>query len=133
MNKLKKILILDDDEISTYLTKKIAEKSNLVEESQIFHQSEEALSSLRTDISNQTALPDLIVLDINMPVLDGWDFINEFQKTPNYKPIPIVVLSSSVYKDDQDKSKTYPEIKGYLIKPLTLAEFESIIRQLFDA
>ena len=80
MNKLKKILILDDDEISTYLTKKIAEKSNLVEESQIFHLSEEALSNLRTAILNQTVLPDLIVLDINMPVLDGWDFVNELQK-----------------------------------------------------
>jgi len=132
MNRLKKILILDDDEISTYLTKKIAEKSNLVEESQIFYQSEEALSYLRTAIIEQTALPDLIVLDINMPVLDGWDFINELQKTPNYKPIPIVVLSSSVYKADQDKSKTYPEIKGYLIKPLILAEFEKILRQAFS-
>jgi len=41
-------------------------------------------------------------------------------------------LSSSVYKADQDKSKTYPEIKGYLIKPLILAEFEKILRQAFS-
>ena len=132
MNKLKKIVIIDDDQISTFLTKRIVDSSIMVEYSQTFYQSEKALLSIKTALSEQTNLPDLILLDINMPILDGWDFINELQKTPNYKPIPIVVLSSSIYKEDQDKSQTYPEIKGYIIKPLTLVKFDRIIQQIFN-
>lgn len=132
MSKLKKILIIDDDQISTFLTKRIVDSSIMVKHSQTFYQSEKALLSLKTALSEQTDLPDLILLDINMPILDGWDFINELQKTPNYKPIPIVVLSSSIYKEDQDRSMTYPEIQGYLIKPLTLVKFDKIIQQIFN-
>lgn len=132
MNKLKKIFIIDDDQISSFLTKRIVDSCSMVEESQTFNQSEKALLCIKKAMSEQTDLPDLILLDINMPILDGWDFINELQKTPNYKPIPIVVLSSSIYKEDQDKSQTYPEIQGYLIKPLTLVKFDKIIQQLFN-
>lgn len=133
MNKLKKILIIDDDRISTFLTKRIVDSSLLVECVQTFYQSEVALVSLKKTLFDVTDLPDLILLDINMPILDGWDFINELQKTSNYKPIPIVILSSSIYKEDQDKSESYIEIKGYLIKPLTLDKFNKIIQQIFTS
>ena len=132
MSNLKKILIIDDDQISTFLTKRIVDSCSMVGESQTFLQSEKALLSIKTALSDQIELPDLILLDINMPIFDGWDFINELQKTPNYKPIPIVVLSSSIYKEDQDKSMTYPEIQGYLIKPLTIVKFDKIIHQIFN-
>lgn len=131
MNKLKKILIIDDDRISTFLTKRIVDSCIMVECSQTFYQSELALLSLKKALIEQTQLPDLILLDINMPIMDGWDFINESRKIPNYKPIPIVILSSSIYKEDQDKSEFYSEIKGYLIKPLTLIQFNKIILQIF--
>ena len=132
MNKLKKILIIDDDQISTFLTKRIVDSSLMAEHSQTFYQSEKALLNIKASLTEQTVLPDLILLDINMPVHDGWDFINELQKMPNYKPITIVVLSSSIYKEDKDKSKTYPEIKGYLSKPLTVVKFDKIMQQIFN-
>ena len=133
MNNLKKILIIDDDRISTFLTKRIVDSCIMVECSQTFYQSELALLSLKKALSELTDLPDLILLDINMPIMDGWDFINELQKAPNYKRMPIVILSSSIYKEDQEKSESYSEIEGYLIKPLTLPKFNQIIDQIFTS
>ena len=132
MDNLKKISIIDDDKISTYLTQRIVNSSSFVIDSETFHQSEKALLCIKKAFYEQTDLPDLILLDINMPVHDGWDFINELQKTPNYKPIPIVVLSSSIYKEDKAKSEMYSEIKGYFSKPLTVVKFDEIMQQVFN-
>lgn len=66
-----------------------------------------------------------------MPILDGWDFINELQKMNRLKTIPIAILSSSNYKEDFDKSKNYPEIRAYITKPLTLLQFDAIMHEIF--
>lgn len=131
MSDLKTIVIIDDDKISTFLTKRIVDTYSMVEKSTTFHQSEKALFFMTEALLEQTNLPDLILLDINMPILDGWDFIHSLQNATNYKPIPIVILSSSIYKEDQDKSKSFFEIKGFLIKPLTLSKFDEIMTEIF--
>lgn len=127
----KNIMIVDDDKISTYLTKRIVDSSSMVVNSSTFYQSEIALSYIKKALITATDLPDLILLDINMPILDGWDFINELQKMNSLKTIPIAILSSSNYKEDFDKSEIYPEIRTYITKPLTLLKFEAIMHEIF--
>jgi CheY-like chemotaxis protein len=127
----KNIMIVDDDKISTYLTKSIVKNSSMVAKITTFNQSESALFFIQNASIDSTDLPDLILLDINMPIYDGWDFIEELQKTNSLKTIPIAILSSSNYKEDFEKSETYPEIKAYFTKPLTLEQFDTVINKIF--
>ena len=74
-------------------------------------------------------IPELVFLDINMPIMDGWEFLTEFRKVniDTYKKIPIYIVSSSIANEDFEKSKTFPEILDYLSKPVELETLVSIL------
>jgi CheY-like chemotaxis protein len=112
--------IIDDDPISQMLASKAVQMTNKVTSTSIFPNGREAINFLRANALNPTALPDIIFLDINMPVLDGWGFINEFAKLKLSfcKKITIYMLSSSIAEADINRAKETPEIYMYLIKPL---------------
>jgi CheY-like chemotaxis protein len=78
------------------------------------------------------ALPDVILLDINMPIMDGWDFLEWFKefKENLVKAIPIFMVSSSIDWRDIEKAKSYEEVIDYMSKPLTDGNFFEIIHRL---
>jgi CheY-like chemotaxis protein len=121
------IMCIDDDPITLMLLKKVINKALFSKEIITAQNGEEALEFFKSlkntpkkDITNQ---PQLIFLDLNMPVMGGWEFLDHFN-TPeylNFNNIKVVVLSSTIDPEDIDKSKTYPIVIDFLPKPITIS------------
>lgn len=122
--------IIDDDEIYLFSIKKVIEVNKLSEKVLEFRNGQEALDFFST-CSDHTNLPDVILLDINMPVMNGWEFIEEFKKLKPAidKNIMLYVVSSSVDRTDVDKARSLSNVHDYLIKPMTASQLKSIYQQ----
>lgn len=125
--------IIDDDKIYVNLVKKIIEIKKLSKNLLIFKNGKEALDYFKPIFENLTedSLPDIIFLDLNMPVMDGWEFLGEFVKIKNNfnKKIVLYVVSSSIDPRDLDRAKSFELVTDYLIKPIALKEFEKIFKK----
>ncbi len=128
MNKIKKAYIIDDDEIIVYLTDKIIKEENFCEQSETFNNGQLALDRLKEVIENGEPLPDVMLVDINMPVMDGWELLDEIVKLPLKQSIPLIIFTSSINPADREKAFTYSTIKGYIQKPLTVLKLDKILR-----
>lgn len=111
------IFLVDDDPINNLINKRLLGKVGISENIIEFLEAEEALSQLN-DIDPGKSL--LIFLDINMPVLNGWEFLNLYQETYADRSDKIVILSSSIDYQDRFKAQGYEIVSGFLEKPLTL-------------
>lgn len=120
MTQVNNILIIDDDPLYLLLVKKTIMKYEFAKTISAFSNGLEAFDSLKQLINEPASLPDIILLDINMPIMDGWEFLDQFlpflQKTT--KKISIYIVTSSIAEDDRKKAATYPTIKDYLLKPI---------------
>ncbi len=116
----KKVCVIDDDKIYIYGLKKLISikelSPNLIE----FYNGKEAIDFL-TDPQNLNELPDIIFLDINMPVMDGWGFMESFVKIKPQlgKKITIYMVSSSINDDDIQRAKQITDVTDYVIKPIS--------------
>ena len=79
-----------------------------------------AIEYLQELIAGNEVLPHLILIDINMPVLNGWEFLDAYEKLGIQTEIDMYMLSSSVYENDIEKAKTYKTVKGFISKPLSI-------------
>ena len=126
--RLYSILLVDDDPADNFYHKIILEESEYVGSIQSVLNGQEAFSYLNNLIQAEQILPDLIFLDINMPKMNGFDFLDEFQTLPasildNCK---IVMLSSSIHPADVEKAQKYPECIKYMNKPLSRASLGNL-------
>jgi CheY-like chemotaxis protein len=135
MNKPFIICIVDDDEIYKFTMRKTIEMNKLARKVLIFSDGEEALDFITDNLGNNQDLPDVIFLDINMPIMDGFQFMQEYIKIkPRVgKKITIYMVSSSVDADDIEKANEISDIAGYLIKPIKASELNDIIAELEKA
>lgn len=128
--KIELACIIDDDKIYVNLVRKIIEIKHLSENLLIFKNGKEALDYFKLIMENMTEdkLPDIIFLDLNMPVMDGWEFLAEFVKIKNNfeKKITLYVVSSSIDPRDLERAKSFNLVTDYLIKPIELKKFEKI-------
>lgn len=124
--KNKTICIIDDEEIIQFIVKAIIENLNSGINVLSYKNGEEALASLK-ELSHDE-LPDIILLDINMPVMGGWQFLDEFVKLKADidKKIAIYILSSSSAPGDKIRSKVYEDIAGYINKPIAADKIKQI-------
>ncbi len=132
--KVELACIIDDDKIYVNLVKKIIEIKKLSENLLIYKNGKEALDYFKEIMENATdedKLPDIIFLDLNMPVMDGWEFLNEFIKIKNNlnKKITLYVVSSSIDPRDLERAKSFNLVTDYLIKPIELKKFEKIFER----
>ncbi|MEZ0004722.1 CheY-like chemotaxis protein [Flavobacterium sp. 28YEA47A] len=120
MNQI--ICLIDDDPIYQTITKKIIHKSETASKILSFPNGAEAIDGLTRLAHHPEEFPDIIMLDIEMPVMDGWNFMEQFHKVKNLFPkeISIYIVSSSIACSDKEKSKSFNGILGYFTKPVTL-------------
>lgn len=111
--------IIDDDKLSIKLMSMLISKNIFCEEIISFHNPQTALDELKNNSANPAKLPDVILLDLNMPVLDGWQFLDEFELINFSKKIIVFIVSSSIDPCDLEMAKNYPIVKDYIIKPLS--------------
>lgn len=126
------ICIVDDDEIYKFTVVKTLESLDLDKNIKAFADGEEAFDFLINNLNNEQELPDVILLDINMPIMDGFEFMEEYIKIkPKVgKKITIYMVSSSVDPVDIEKAKSFSEISDYIIKPIKPGELRTIITNL---
>ena len=130
MSIYKTVLLIDDDEITNLLNEKIILKHNIADSVQKFTNAINALDMLRTILfsSSENNFPDLIFLDINMPEMNGWKFLDELLSIPemHFNRCKVIMLSSSIDIVDIQKSISYNMISNFISKPLTPDKLKSL-------
>ncbi len=127
--KKQKLLLVDDDAIFIEIAKRTIEKTGAVESLKVFPDGEGAITFLREHQQEPDLIPDFIFLDINMPFMDGWQFLDEYANFVNSlsKKPEIYMVSSSVDDSDIRRAKEIPLVKDYITKPVSLDSFKKIL------
>jgi CheY-like chemotaxis protein len=129
MKAIQTVCVIDDDPIFLYLIKKTIEKSGVSNTTVLYEHPNEALESLKKIILAQGIFPEIILLDINMQYIDGWEFLDTLLPYVIVAGIKtsIYIASSSIAVENKLKAKTYPAVKGYLAKPINSEKLLEII------
>ena len=132
MPKMEKILIVDDDQISNFLTTNVIKRNSKNPEITVCLDGKEAYDLLQVKINNSCQLPDLILLDINMPNMNGFDFLEAFRQFQDCGHMPvIIIITTSDHIYDIERLKDFPEVEVYLNKPLKEDNFLYIADKYF--
>ncbi|NVK53116.1 MAG: response regulator [Flavobacteriaceae bacterium] len=133
MNKLNTILLIDDDPATNFLHKLIIKKEDCTENIICIQSAKEALDYLKT--RNEKGIyphPEMIFLDINMPGMNGWEFLNEYEKNEKEQKAKIVVmLTTSLDPEDKKKADNIKEINRFISKPLTSEKLREVLKLNF--
>ncbi|CAM2961845.1 response regulator [Flavobacterium frigoris] len=130
------ILCVDDDPITLMLSKKVIFKTTFTHEIITAQNGEEALQffdSIRHKGADFNIRPQLIFLDLNMPVMGGWEFLDSFNSlaySDFNTTTKIVILSSTIDPADLEKAKTYPMVIDFLSKPITLSMLDYLSKKV---
>lgn len=118
---MSRVFIIDDDTIHQRIAQIMIEKHQLFDEYTSFVEAEKAVTFLKENKAIATNLPDVILLDLNMPVIDGWDFLDLYEGFKNEvaKAIRIFIVTSSVDEKDILKAQRYSTVTGFISKPLS--------------
>jgi CheY-like chemotaxis protein len=135
-HKLNCVLVIDDDEPTNFFTQMILEESGCTNHIKVMQSGQEALDYLAkskqagSDASSYPS-PDLILLDINMPAMDGWEFLDEYKKLDVESRIIVVMLTTSLFPEDKLRAERIPEISGFENKPLTEEKLTAVLEKYF--
>lgn len=129
---MKNLILVDDDEIIVYLTKRLVAKTNLVELTEVFGNGRDVMDYLNENYDKPDLLPEVIFLDLFMPIMDGWEFLEEYAllKPKLSKDITIYIITSSVSPADIIKAKSLKEVSDYIVKPITKEQFVAILENI---
>lgn len=137
MNAIRKVYLIDDDEINNFICTNILKKIHFSDEVVAFESGAEGLAALKRalDSGEEDQIPEVIFLDINMPIMNGWDFLEEYLPLKQLinKEVSLFMLSSSIYQADVEKSKQYTEVLDFVTKPLNADILNEIKKQHFSS
>lgn len=131
MKKIDTFCIVDDDDIYQLTTSILLKKTELVNKVIVFSNGLEAIDFLKEEIDNIENIPDILLLDINMPKMDGWEFLEAYLliKSTLPKSVVIYMVSSSVDERDLKKAKSISSLSGYIVKPISNQNIVDIINE----
>lgn len=124
------LLVIDDDDINIFIIKKIVEKTGFDIDMVAKSNGKLAIDYLEEVTAQNAAFPHLILIDINMPVMNGWEFIEAYEELDFKKDADLYILSSSVYENDIEKTKSYKSVKGFISKPLSMERLTELIKAI---
>lgn len=124
--------IIDDDEIHTFVIKSLMNNCQFAQQIISFSSGIKALEFFSAYQDSAAQLPDVVILDIEMPFMDGWEFLDEFKKIKEKlcKKIPIFILTTSISNQDRKKAASHPEVTGYIVKPLKKEDLTHIAKEV---
>ena len=125
------VLLVDDDEINNFISIKLIKKALLNSEIKACLNGKIAIDQLYEIQSKDSGMmPDYILLDINMPIMNGWEFLDEYKRL-NIDPggkCKIYIISSSVFSNDINKSRSYPLVIDFVSKPLNIDKVKDLFK-----
>ena len=129
MKNVKVCCIIDDDPIFIYGTKRIMKEVDFAENIIVYNNGQEAVDGLKEIINEGGLLPEVIFLDLNMPIMNGWEFLDEYENCRHEisKKTIIYIISSSVDPRDLERVKHYNQVDTYILKPITPDDLGKII------
>ena len=127
------VLLIDDDEDDNFFHHRIIKKANITNRIDTVENGEEAIAYLTSSENGRYPQPDLIFLDINMPRMNGWEFLEAYQKlNPNQQGRTIVImLTTSLNPADISKAKSITQVSDYKTKPLDQEMLDEILEKYF--
>ena len=131
--KLNTILLIDDDEATNFIHDMVIKQADVTQNIVAVQSGKDALSFLTQKQEGQHRKPELIFLDINMPGMNGWEFLEEYKKLDDEQKggIVNVMLTTSLKPDDEAKAKSIESVKTFLHKPLSIEMIHRVIREHF--
>jgi len=129
VKKFNSCCIVDDDEFFAFKTKKLMRDSDFCDNTLVYSDGQDAIDALVGLLIENVKLPDIILLDLNMPRKDGWEFLDDFIKIPleQREHCAVYITSSFVSQKNLVKAKTYDVVKAYLVKPFKEDSLKQII------
>lgn len=128
----KHLCVIDNDPIYQFTLKKTLELMNGFTRVSMFENGRHAVDFLRHNLARAADFPDIIFLDIKMPVLDGWGFIAEFDAMSKSFPkkVELYLLTSSIDDHDRERALSYPSVGGFRLKPLNHSGMQALLEEL---
>jgi CheY-like chemotaxis protein len=132
MEKINNLWVVDDDEIYRFAVNIIIDRSAIAKKTNYFNNGQLAIDAFNENLSTPDKLPDLILLDLNMPVLDGWQFLDAVSKLlPTVqKKVHIFLVSSSNDEEDFARAQSLSEVQDLIVKPLTPKVLAEILARI---
>lgn len=127
--------VVEDDRITAAINKVIVKKDLRCQTVQTFVNGQLAFDQLVAAAQTGQPLPDLILLDLNMPIMDGWEFLDAFGTLPLGQQVCVFILTSSINPEDIEKATHYQDVQGYFSKPLdkpNVQRMQSLLREVGD-
>ena len=124
------LLVVDDDDINLFIIKKIVDKTGFDIDMVARSNGQQAIDYINEAIVQNNPLPKMSLIDINMPVMNGWEFIEAYEALAIEHKVDMYILSSSVYENDIEKTKSYKAVKGFISKPLSMERLTELVNAI---
>ena len=132
MKKINFLVFIDDDNLTNRFHEIILKKADICEEYKFFNSGIKAMEFFKEEAKkdNPKKMPEYTFLDINMPNMDGWEFIEEYMSTSTLEPLNIIMLSTSTSIKDKNKAKEYEMVKDFMTKPLHIQRLKELVGKI---